>query len=302
MARASIERTLERNGMSFRYRRIGGRARDFAPTLFVSGAFQTMDSWSRFARVFHERTTVILVDPPGMGSSSVLPPDVGVNFLAECLRMVIDDAGCDVVNVIAASYGTPAAHRLAQIAPETIDKVVLVGTMKAIPDAMRERIRTSIDLALRGDRKGLAAVVVDGLLCRDLGLPIMRRDLAARVLAGEIIRMSDHALRQYATNSTRLLDHCPLDLTDVVDGPEALVFTGEHDCFTPPASCLDVAHGFRRGWFTVVEQADHLVHIERFDVVISLLLRFMDGRVEEPAKGCAPVRPVVGVSRSIRPI
>ena len=35
----------------------------FTPTLFVSGAFQTMDSWTRFERAFAPRTTVLLVDP-----------------------------------------------------------------------------------------------------------------------------------------------------------------------------------------------------------------------------------------------
>lgn len=65
----------------------------FTPTLFVSGAFQTMDSWARFARAFAEHTTVLLCDPPGMGTSDLLPAEVGVDFLAGCLEQVLDESG-----------------------------------------------------------------------------------------------------------------------------------------------------------------------------------------------------------------
>jgi pimeloyl-ACP methyl ester carboxylesterase len=45
---------------------------EFAPIVFLSGAFQTMDSWARFAKAFTPLTTVVLVDLPGTGRSDVL--------------------------------------------------------------------------------------------------------------------------------------------------------------------------------------------------------------------------------------
>src|SRR5688500_8308871 len=89
----------------------------FPPTLFVSGAFQTMESWTRFARAFQPYTTVVLVDPPGMGRSAVLPPDAGLDVLAGCLLRVLDELDLAQVTLVAASYGTPAAYRLAQLQP-----------------------------------------------------------------------------------------------------------------------------------------------------------------------------------------
>lgn len=261
-------------------------APEFAPTLFVSGAFQTMDSWAKFARAFRPHTTVLLVDPPGMGQSDLLPSEFGVDFLAECILQLIDALGLDRINIVAASYGTPAAFRLAQLHPERLEHVVLAGTMKRIPEHIQDKVWESIETALRGDCALLADQVVDGLLCRDLSLPVERRGLAERVLRAGLTRMSDVGLRQYAANSTRLIEHDPLDVDQRVRGPEVLAFTGEHDCFTIPEDCREVAKTFERGWFTTIDRADHLFHIEQFDVVIELLMQFMRDSLGEPIPGC----------------
>src|SRR5690606_35204079 len=178
---------------------------EFPPVLFVSGAFQTMDSWTRFARAFAPHTTVLLVDPPGMGRSGVLPPEYGADFLAECLNAMLDHQHIDRVNVAAASYGTPAALRLAQLYPERIARIALAGTMKEIPQRLRGRVAESVFAALAGNRDVLADMVVEGLLATDPTLRIDRRDLAERVLRCGVRKMTDLELRQYAANTRRLL-------------------------------------------------------------------------------------------------
>lgn len=283
-----IEGELRLRGLRYYYRFSQHPQPEFSPTLFVSGAFQTMDSWTRFAKAFRPHTSVILIDPPGMGRSDLLPATYDVDFLADCILQLIDELGCDKVNVVAASYGTPAAFRLAQLAPQRLTRVVLAGTMKQIPDHIQGTVRESIATALRGDRSLLADQVVEGLLCRDVSLPVQRRQLAERVLRAGLMSMSDMELKQYAENSTRLLENRPLDVTHKVQQPEVLAFTGEHDTFTIPEHCREVAATFERGWFTTIKQADHLFHIEQFDVVLNLLMRFMRGSLPEPVEGCTP--------------
>src|SRR5918995_2742870 len=103
---------------------------EFEPTLFLSGAFQTMDSWR--------------------------------------------------VNIIAASYGTPAAYRLAHLWPDRITRIVLGGTMRKIPHHVRDKVQQTVETALKGDRQRLAPQVIDGLLCRDPFLAVQRRRVAER--------------------------------------------------------------------------------------------------------------------------
>ena len=264
-----------RDGLKFAHRIIRHPDPGFSPTLFVSGAFQTMDSWARFAAPFARETTVLLVDPPGMGASDLLPAEVGVDFLAACLQQVLDEHGIEGANVIAASYGTPSALRLAQTRPHRVNRIVLAGTMRELPPALHARIAAAAELARGLHRVALADVCVEGMLCRDHERPVERRGLAARVLRAGILRMSDPDLLKFAANTERLLRHAPIDISQPIAGPEALVFTGEHDCFTLPAACREVAAAFERVWFTTIRRADHLFHLERPDTVLDIFLRFM---------------------------
>lgn len=271
----AMERQTCREGLRFSHRIIAHPSSRSTPTLFVSGAFQTMDSWARFARAFAPHTTVLLVDPPGMGKSDLLPADIGIDFLAACLEQVLDEHAIECVSVVAASYGTPSAYQFARLHPERVDRLALVGTMQELPPQLRDRIAGTVAIARSGDREHLAAEVVDGMLCHDPERAIDRRAYAARVLRSGILRMTDAELLKYAANTERLLGHTSLDLSGTIDGPEALVFTGEHDVFTPPLECRRVAAAFANGWFTTVRRADHLLHLQQWETVIDLLLRFM---------------------------
>ena len=286
---AADDQWLERAGLRYCYRVLPHGRPEFEPTLFLSGAFQTMDSWARFASLFAPHTTVLLMDPPGMGRSDLLPPEFGVDFLAACVHQLIDTERIDRINIVAASYGTPAAYRFAQLHPERVGRIVLAGTMKEIPDHLRDRVRETVDTALTGNRELLAQQVIDGLLCRDPLRAVDRRGVAERVLRSGLMRMSRTELRQYAFNTTRLLDHEPLELDKPVRGPKALVFTGEHDCFTIPERCREVAEAFESGLFTTVRRADHLLHIEQFEVVSALLMRFMRETLVDMAPGCGRI-------------
>lgn len=279
----TVERWTSRAGLRFCHRIIAHPAPRFTPVLFVSGAFQTMDSWARFARAFADHTTVLLVDPPGMGTSDLLPADIGVGFLADCLEQVLDEHGIEKVNIVAASYGTPSAYRFTLLNPDRVDRITLAGTMKELPVHMRERIARSAIWARIRDREQLAREVVEGMLCHDPSRRIDRRAAAARMLASGIVRMSDAELQKYAANTERLLNHEALDLDTCIAGPEALVFTGEHDVFTPADECRRVAAAFERGWFTTVRHADHMFHIQQWDTVIQLIVGFAAGTL--PAGG-----------------
>jgi pimeloyl-ACP methyl ester carboxylesterase len=263
-----------RDGLRFSHRILEHPEPQLSPTLFVSGAFQTMDSWARFAKAFAPLTTVLLVDPPGMGASDPLPAEVGIGFLAGCLEQVLDEHGVDRANVVAASYGTPGAFELARTRPDRGDQLVLGGTMTELPRRLRERIAGTVTMARAGDAVALADEVVDGMLCHDPRSPIDRRHLAARVLHGGIARMTSAELGKFADNTARLLAHDPLDISRTITGPRALVFTGEHDVFTSPADNRRVASAFEDGWFTTIRRADHLFHLEQSEVVLDLLLRF----------------------------
>jgi len=129
------DRLIEYEGKKFYYRIVEGpEDTGLCPAVFVSGAFQNMDSWKRFEREFIKRTTVILVDLPGTGRSDILPRDFGVEFLAGALEVLFHDAGLERAEILSTSYGTPIAHTFTKRNPSMVSHLILGGIMKRIPE------------------------------------------------------------------------------------------------------------------------------------------------------------------------
>jgi len=268
----TIDVALELCGFRFSGRRIGGASGNLG-IVFVGGAFQTMDSWRSFADHFRRVATVGLVDLPGSGTADVLPARYGLDFLAQALAVALDGMGMGKVCLVAASYGSPVAYRFAQLHSERVERLVLAGVMKQIPANVWAKTERTLTLLREGRMADFAGAVIDGLLCRAPDKRVHRGSVALRLLRGQLERMGGSDRERYEENTLRLLRHDPLDLSRRLAIP-TLVFTGEHDVYTRPEDCREIAASCDPGWFTTVRDADHLFHIERFETTRDLVDRF----------------------------
>ena len=119
--------TIALRGYSYRYLRIPVAASESSlpPVVFLGGAFQSMDSWRSFANVFAPLSDVVLVDLPGSGAADPLPPEFGLDFLAEALEKVFDRLELRPAFLVCASYGSPIGYRFAQRFPDRTSHLVL---------------------------------------------------------------------------------------------------------------------------------------------------------------------------------
>ena len=246
------------------------------PVLLVSGGLQSTRLERRFAEHFARSTTVLICHLPGTRRSDTLPSCHGLDFLAFAMANVLDRLEIPRVHVVAASYGGPIAYRFAQRFPGSVERLVLAGVMREMPEAVRAAaLRT---LAALGDERmaDFAREVADGLLCTDPDKPIEHRALARRLLTRQFERMGPAGRVRYCSNTRRQLEHLNLDL-EAAPGVPVLVFTGEHDVYTPPSACREIADAFDEAVFTTIRRADHLFHLERFDATLSLVSWFLLG-------------------------
>ncbi|MCC7033884.1 MAG: alpha/beta hydrolase [Acidobacteria bacterium] len=244
------------------------------PVLFIGGAFQSMASWRRFADHFAPHRTVVLCDLPGSGDADILPSRFGLDFLAASVSHMIDRLRLHRVDVVSASYGSPVAYCFAQRFAGRVGRLVLAGVMPSIPPDRRGSTIATLDALTAGRTAEFVRLVLDGLLCTDRARHVERRAVVRRLLKAQLERMSSRDRLRYVHNTTRLLEHEPLDLSRGPDVP-ALVFTGEHDVYTTPSDCHTVASAFTEATFTTVPMADHLFHLEQFDATLGLLDRFL---------------------------
>ncbi len=281
-------RRLSIDGYGYQYRMSGRVAPGRPPLLLLGGAFQSMESWRPFASHFEQYTLVMVADLPGAGDSDVLPRRYGLDFLAESARKVLDDAGVERAALIGASYGSPIAYRLGQLYPSYVEGMALGGVMKQIPQGRAERTARTVATLQDGRLADFARDVVGGLLCPDPGDRIERSRFAARVLTRQLRAFGGEHRDRYIENTARLLLQPPLDLARP-PSVRALVFTGEHDVYTRPDDCREIAEALPCSTFVLIERADHLFHLERFDVTLRLLDAFARNLPFDQLEGCRVV-------------
>ncbi len=277
---------LNCQGYNYFYRVIESKNDNFEPTIFISGAFQNMDSWKRFVKHFSRETTVILVDLPGTGKSDTVYENVSLDFFSDALFKIVKDIAVRNFFLVSASYGTPIAYTFAYNYPEFVSKLVLAGTMREIPLHVKEKIMESLRLAEMNLMEEFAEFVIQkGFLCLDQSRHINKRELTKRLLYSELNNLTNDALEKYIMNTKRLLSYKSLDLSNSPN-VKTLIFTGEYDVFTLPESCREIAVSLSDSIFTSIRNADHLFHIEQFDTTLELLLRFVKGLPLENIEGC----------------
>jgi pimeloyl-ACP methyl ester carboxylesterase len=248
-----------------------------APALLVGGAFQRKEDWGRIEVGLLDHADVVTVDLPGWGAADLLPDTYGVDFLAEALDHLLGERGLTSLNVIGGSYGTAILYRLAQRFPERIARMVLVGTMTAIPDHAREAFGRTLDLLATGRMDEFAEATVDLCLTRVPGVKIPKQAALRRILVRRVLTATPHEIDMYAANTRRLMYGRLIDPTVPPTQP-ILVTTGEYDDFTTPDMCRELAATCADSWFAVVRDADHLLHLERAAEQVDLMVRFFEGR------------------------
>ena len=247
------------------------------PLLLIGGAFQRKETWGRFERELLARMDVLTVDPPGWGAGDLLPDHHGVAFLADAVCHMLDAHGLSEVNIVGGSYGTAIAYRIAQQQPERVGRMALIGTMTSIPGHARAAmLRTMEHLAARRMEE-YAEAAVDILMNRDRLGSVASGARVRRFLLRRLTNLPEEEAAQTYANTWRLLTQQMID-TAQPPAPPALVVTGEHDTFTTPELCREMAETCQESWFAEISDADHMLFLERTPELADLVTRFLAAR------------------------
>jgi pimeloyl-ACP methyl ester carboxylesterase len=271
---AAVVRSHSWQGYHCESRLVRTTAPHLAPLLMIGGAFQRKETWGRIEREFLAHMDVLTVDPPGWGAGDLLPDRHGVAFLADAVCHMVDELGLDEVNLIGGSYGTAIAYRIAQQRPERVVRMVLVGTMTAIPEHARTAMRRTMEHLAERRMEEYAEAAVDILMNRDRIGSVTAGARVRSFLLRRMVNLPEGEVEQTYANTWRLLNQEMVDTTRP-PAPPVLVATGEHDTFTTPDLCRQMASTCRDSWFAEVSDADHMVFLERTAELADLATRFL---------------------------
>jgi pimeloyl-ACP methyl ester carboxylesterase len=255
--------------------------------VLIGGALQRKTAWGRFEAVLAEKFHVFTVDLPGWGDADTLPASYGVDFLAAALHDLLGAAGHRQVHVLGASYGSGIAYRYAQTYPQGVRSIALAGPLVWVPDEIREDLRRTVDL-LDGERmEEFAELSADIILHSRPGARVNRQSAVRRILHSMFRDIDDADRAKYRNNTLRLLQQAPSPQPAIA--APVLVATGEHDLFTPPDLCREIASTCPDARFTLVHDADHAMHLELPKQAGDLLTRFATGESLDGLAYCHPV-------------
>ncbi|MFF7813613.1 alpha/beta fold hydrolase [Streptomyces sp. NPDC007945] len=267
---------LDYHGFRFLARAAASESSSTDPVIILGGSSQDRFSWLRYERWLLPHATVVTLELPGYGDADPLPVEFGMEFLADTVRHATETLSLGRVNVFGACFGASIALRFAQRHPDRIARLMLGGTATGIsPEytAAATRWRHMVD---EGQFDDLARDMVEQFMAPPDHGVVRRRAAVARLMRQRFATLTERALAMDITHHERLLTH-PWSLPEPAVTAPVLVFTGEHDTLTPPPAGRHVADHLG-GRFTTVQEADHLVQIERDTDLADLMARFFTDR------------------------
>jgi len=189
--------------------------------------------------------------------------------VAALARQVLNEAP-DRFTLIALSMGGYVAFEVLRQAMSRVEKLVLFDTSaRPDDDATRRRRRGLIALSRQGRFKGVTQRLLPQL--------VHSSRLGDHALTNTIIDMASEIGREaYLRQQTAILgrpDSRPL-LPSIACS--TLVVCGREDVLTPLQRSREIAEAVPDGTLEIIEQAGHLVTLERPDAVNRILLRWLE--------------------------
>jgi len=257
------------------YASTGGREFDASlPTVvLIHGAGMDHTVWQFQARAFaHRDLNVLSLDLPGHGRSDGPAPST-VPVYADVVAAVLDEVGVEAARIIGISLGAYIAIDLAARFPSRVQSLALIGVAESMPvhpdllaaaeanDHLAFELMTSWIHSRPAHTGGHPT---PGLWMTGSSMRLLERTRPGVLYNGLA------ACNSYLDASTRAA---------AITVP-VLVLMGERDLMTRPASAAPLAETFPNSRTVIVQDAGHVVMVERPDTVIDEVLDFWDRNSE----------------------
>jgi esterase len=236
------------------------------PILLIHGLFGTLDNLGVLARSLKQQHSVLQVDLRNHGLSE-RSPVMTYRAMAEDLRDTLDDAGIDKAIVIGHSMGGKAAMALTALAPERVDKLVIIDIA---PVDYKTRRHDEIFAALN-------AVTEAGIKDRAGATRLMHEYIKEDGVIQFLLKSFSQG--EWRFNVPVLL----AEYANIVGWDEvpawphpALFIRGGLSPYVQDEYRDDIARQFPKARAHVVAGSGHWVHAEKPEAVLRAISRFID--------------------------
>ena len=259
------------------------------PIVIIGGAFQNFNSYKYCVEQLFVAGPVILIDLPSMGANQqITNVDTGLSAgtlelsdLSAMLGQWLDIVGMQRVSVMGMSLGSVVASGLADLRPELIDRMILMGVMQKTRKSWRMLLEESLFLMQeqRMEEFGQAVILY---LVNHAKLDVTRMSpTAKRLFFRQMADFTATEQERYEINCNRLLR-----LTDVpIPSCKVLVTCGQYDSFTLPHENANFAVQCPDMEFAMIANADHVPQLQRRKETMHLFATYLRGESIQSLEG-----------------
>lgn len=242
------------------------------PTIYIGGAFQSIQNVQNYAKASAAYTHTIMIDLLGFGDSDILESSYKMEILADSIIHFVEEKGFEKVNLVGTSYGAVVSYIIAGKSPELLNRMVLGGFMDKFDEQTLEIWQQGLWYAKNGRRpefsEHMSALLLNKSRESEIRLQSYISSMMVRKLLGATYAELDKFIfsieRLMANKKTFPAPQCP-----------TLMMTGEFDSFTTPAHHKKLHDLAPQSTYTLINNADHMFHLEQFDVTTKLISNFM---------------------------
>ena len=242
------------------------------PILLLGGVLQNRKSWKSYIDDLSSTNSVLVIDLPGIGDAKILDASYGFDFLAECVHAATDHLHLKKINIFSTSYSSIIAYEFSDRYPSLIDKLIISSSMAFLPERQRKVMLDCIDSLEQKNLSKFYTVFIDGVCNSCKRIP--NYDLSRKVIEMLTQKLTGEEIRQFIENTRRVLQYTVPEVKPNKIPLTPLVFTGEHDTFTPPSLCREIGQFYTSSYFGTIDNYDHLFHIGNRQAIIKSILPF----------------------------
>ncbi|HVY81189.1 MAG TPA: 3-oxoadipate enol-lactonase [Steroidobacteraceae bacterium] len=234
--------------------------------LFLNPLAASLEIWDGQIAELGREFTLVRFDARGHGESQVGPlRELSMERLAQDALAVLDAVGIERAHVCGLSIGGMTAMKLATLAPERVNKLILCCTTPYMPTVQTWQERIAI-----ASSQGVAALV-DGILQRWFA-PRFRAAEPKQVERVRAMLLKTSAAG-FVASAAAIRDMDQRETIRAISAP-TLVIAGAQDAGIPPAQAELILRAIRGSRLTVLDSA-HVPNVEQREAFNATVLEFL---------------------------
>lgn len=262
------------NGHTYRYCRYEN-PQTSQTVIYMFGALQDIESVDYFSQSFSKDLNCISLELPGTGKTDVVNSTVSIQEQARMLLDFIEAMNIKSVHLIAFSYATSVALELCKIWTNVLSLSVCCG-VPGVPVSGRAATQEILGIAMQRQPKEFAQKFTQSLTVIDANIP--RNNAIIRATQRTISKMDIRRIDAFIENTIRLYVYTSGSLSDIKIPVTVLV--GDRDPYVTPNEAKNFAHSFDNSRFLILNNADHLIHLQHPEKVSEIMIALASSSVD----------------------